>query len=150
MKQVCNLISEPLRDIWSKGKLPLANSRTVAASCHLCLHASNRSLFACGLSINSRAYVARWPTRAPRSTCANKNAWVVITPKCPKANSKHTAWTRTPALNFVLKAAFSHLLYPILAIVPFWFGWIKTWLGVVRRPNRTPHRPILACIRKNF
>ncbi len=54
-------------------------------SCHLCLNACNRSLFARGLSIDLPAYVishhVRWPIRAPP----------LITPKRPKANSNHTA-----------------------------------------------------------
>ncbi len=75
----------------------------VATSCHLCLHACDRSLFARGLSIDSRAYVisqhACWPIRAPRPTCANLDVWVAITPKRPRVNSSHTAtrhaWTGT-------------------------------------------------------
>ncbi len=56
------------------------------------------------------------PTRAlsirtPRPPCANQDAWVVITPKRPKANSIHItvlhAWTRTPHRNTVQKAVFS-------------------------------------------
>ncbi len=86
----------------------------VAARCHLSLHAYNQSHFARGLSIDSHAYIisqhTRWPIRTARSTCANQDAWVVITPKRPKANSIHTAachaWTRTPPLNFVLKLYF--------------------------------------------
>ncbi len=89
-------------------------------SCHLCLHACNLLLFARGLSIDSRAYVisqhVRWPIRAPLPTCANQDAWAVITPKRTKANSIHTAtwhtWTRTPPLNFVLKAVFSLVHFP--------------------------------------
>ncbi len=102
-----------------------------AASCHLSLHACNRSLFARGLSIDPRAYVisqhARWPIRTPRPTCT----WVVITPKRKKVNFIHTDawhyWTRTPACNIVQKAVFflntfSRLIYVPMAIVPFWFG----------------------------
>ncbi len=60
---------------------------TFSCSCHLCLNACNRSLFARGLSIDFPAYVishhVRWPIRAP----------LLITPKRPKANSNHTtAW----------------------------------------------------------
>ncbi len=88
--------------------------------CHLCLHACNRSVFVRGLSIDSRAYVIsqhmRWPIRAPLPTCANQDAWVVITPKRLKANSIHTAawhnWTRTPARNVVQKAVFSLIHFP--------------------------------------
>ncbi len=84
----------------------------VAASCHLSLRACNRSLFARGLSIDSRAYVIGlhpcWPIRAPLPTRANQDACLVITPKRSKANSTHTAawhaWTRTPARNIVQKA----------------------------------------------
>ncbi len=47
-------------------------------SCHLSLHACNRSLFERGLSIDSRAYVISqhvcWPIRAPLPTCANQDA----------------------------------------------------------------------------
>ncbi len=86
-----------------------------SCSCHLFLHACNRSVFARELSIDSRAYVisqhARWPIRAALPTCANQDARVVvITPKRPKANSIHTAvrhaWTRTPFLNIVQEAVF--------------------------------------------
>ncbi len=99
-------------------------------SCHLCLNACNRSPFARGLSIDFPAYVishhVRWPIRAPP----------LITPKRPKANPIHTAawhtWTRTPPNTF------SRLIYPSLAIVPFWFGGIETWLGAVSRTNRIP------------
>ncbi len=91
-----------------------------SCSCHLRLHTCNRSLFARGLSIDSRAYViskhVHWPIGAPLPTCANQDAWVVITPKRPKANSFDTAarhaWTRTPPLNSVLKAVFSLIYFP--------------------------------------
>ncbi len=70
--------------LWSKRE-------AVAASGHLSLQACKRSLFPRRLSIDSRAYVisqhAHWPIRTPRSTCANQDAWVVITPKRPRANS---------------------------------------------------------------
>ncbi len=80
---------------------PKGHTQSLHCSCHLRLHACNRSLFARGLSIDSRAYVisqhARWPIRTPLPTCANQDAWVVITPKRSKANSIHTAawhaWT---------------------------------------------------------
>ncbi len=49
--------------------LPSINKYTGVCSCHLCLHACNRSVFARGLSIGSRAYVIR-KTRA----LANQNA----------------------------------------------------------------------------
>ncbi len=56
----------------------LALDRAVVASCHLCLHACNRSVIARGLSIDSRAYVisqhVRWPIRAPLTACANQDA----------------------------------------------------------------------------
>ncbi len=97
-----------------------------AASRHLFLF--NRSLFARRLSIDSRASVisqhARWPIRTPRPICANQDAWVVITPKRPKANSMHTAtwhaWTRTPLLNIVKKAVFSlkHFLVSFIRLWP--------------------------------
>ncbi len=102
----------------------------VAASCRLSTHAYSRSLFVRRLSIDSRAYIisqhAPWPIRTPHSTCANQDAWVVITPKRPKANSIHTAtwhtWTRTPPRNKFSPDTFSCLIYPSLAIVRFWFG----------------------------
>ncbi len=82
---------------------------TVAASCHLSLHACKRLFFACGVSTDARACVisqrARWPIRTPRPTCANQAAWVVIRPKQSKANSIHTsswhAWSRTLARSTV-------------------------------------------------
>ncbi len=91
-----------------------------AARCHLSLHACNRSLFARGPSIDSRAYVisqhVRWPIRTPPPTCVNQDAWVVITTKRLKANSIHTAtrhaWTRTLARNTVQKAVFSLIHFP--------------------------------------
>ncbi len=52
------------------------------------------------------------------SVLANQNAaaWVVITPKRPKANSIHTAawhnWTRTPARNIVQKVVYSLIHFP--------------------------------------
>ncbi len=97
------------------------NLEQLSTSCRLSLHACNRSLFARGLSLDCRAYVisqyARWPIRTPRYTCANQDAWVVITPKRPKANSIHTAawhaWTGTPPLNIVQKAVFSPIHFPV-------------------------------------
>ncbi len=116
------------------------------------MHACNLPLLARGLSIDSHAHVirqhARWPIRTPHPTCANQDAWVVITPKRPKANSIDTAaWRalrRTPSLNFVSKAVFSRLIYLPLTIVPFWFGGIEIWLGVIRRTNRYLTEPIRA------
>ncbi len=89
-------------------------------SCHLCLHLCNRSLFVCGLSLDSGTYVisqnVRWPIRTPPPTCANQDAWVLITPKRPKANSRHTAalhaLTRTPPRYIVQKAVFSLINFP--------------------------------------
>ncbi len=79
---------------WKLPHCQQKSQQTGTFSCHLCLHACNRSLFARGLSIDSRACVisqhARWPIRTPCPTCANQDALVVIT---PKANSIHTvAW----------------------------------------------------------
>ncbi len=93
---------------------------SVAASCHLSLHAFNRSLFARGLSINSRAYVisqrARWPIRTPLPTCANQDAWVVITPRRSKANFIGTAvwhaWTRTLLLVSSSRLYFPQYIFP--------------------------------------
>ncbi len=34
---------------------------------------------------------ALWPIRTPCPTCTNQNAWALITPRWPKANSNHTA-----------------------------------------------------------
>ncbi len=77
---------------------------------------------------DSHAYVisqhARWPIRTPRPTCANQDAWVVITPKWPNWNSIHTAawhaWTLTLPLNFVLKAVFPlvHIPTPFTRLWP--------------------------------
>ncbi len=61
----------------------------VSASCHLPLHARNRSLLARASRVISQH--VRWPTRTPRPTCANQDAGVVITPKRPEANSIHIA-----------------------------------------------------------
>ncbi len=81
----------PIRSILPRHHL--STSASGAASCHLSLHACNRSLFARELSIDSRAYVisqhSYWPITTPRPTCANKDALVVITPKRLKANSIH-------------------------------------------------------------
>ncbi len=122
-----------------------------AASCHLSLCACYRSLFARGLSIDSRAYVislhACRPIRTLGPNCANQDVWVVTTPKGPTANSIHTAvwhaWTRTPSLNIVQKAVFSLILLPPNLPV---FGhrailiWgIETWLGFFRKINRILH-----------
>ncbi len=111
--------------VFSSGKRSLkiqayTNHESVAANCHLSLHACNRLLFARRLSIDSRAYAisqhARWPIRTPCPTCTNQDAWAVITPKRAKANSIHTAawhaWTRTPPLNIVQKAVFSIIHFP--------------------------------------
>ncbi len=112
------------------------------------MRASYRSLITRRLSIDSRAYVisqhARWPIRYPRPTCANQDAWVVITAKRLKANSIHTApwhaWTRTPPLNIVQKAVFSLIRFPALFICLCPSGHfdsgVETWLGVIRRTNR--------------
>ncbi len=119
------------------------NVCAVAASCHLSVHTCNRSLFARGLSIDSRDYIisqkARWPISTPRPTCANQATWVVITPIRPKANSTHTAtrhaWTRTPPRNFVYKAVFHLIYYPTSficpwRIVPFWLGGSRYGCGL--------------------
>ncbi len=114
---------------------------SVAACCYLSLHACNRSLFACGLSIDSRAYVinqhARWPIRTPHPICAKQDAWVAISPKRPKMSSIHTAawhaWTRTPARNIVQKAVFPQYIFPphpSLAKAPFWFGRSRHGCGL--------------------
>ncbi len=104
----------------------------VAAKCE---HAWNRSLLARGLSIDCRAHVislhVRWSIRTPRPTCANQDAWAVITPKRPKkVNSIHTdawhAWTRAPPRNIVQKAVYRSIL--------IW--WDRDMAGVVRRTNR--------------
>ncbi len=116
----------------------------VAGSCHLFLHACNRSLFARGLLIDSRAYVisqhVRWPIRTPRPTCVNQDTWVVITPKRPKVNSIHTAawhaWTRTSPCIIVQKTVFCLIHFPasLTRLKPschFDLVVIKTWLVVV-------------------
>ncbi len=117
--------------------------QALRCSCHLRLHACDRSLFARGLSIDSRAYVisqhVRWPIRAPLPTCANQDAWVVITPKRPKANSIHTAAYSRLNTNAIPKYrsegciflnTFSRLIYPSLTIVPFWFGGSRHGWGL--------------------
>ncbi len=80
---------------WWKPTVRFVKITFRSCSCRLCLHACNRSLFARGLLIDSHAYVisqhVHWPIRTPLPTCANQDAWVVITPKLPKANSRHTA-----------------------------------------------------------
>ncbi len=96
-------------------------NNSVVASFHLSLHTCNLPLLARGLSSVSRANVisqhASWPIRTPRSTSGNPDAWVVITPKRPKANSIYTAachaWTRTPSLNIVKKAVFSLIHFAV-------------------------------------
>ncbi len=110
----------------------------------------SKSLFARGISIDSRAYVisqhACWPIRTPSPTCANQDAWVVITPKWPKANSMHTAawhaWTRTPPLNFDHKAVFSLLHFPA-SFIRLWpschfDSWDRDMVGFVPRTSRIP------------
>ncbi len=131
----------------------LVSRGTVAASCHFSLYACSRSLFASGLSIDSRAYVisqhAHWPIRTRCPTCPNQDAWVAITPKRPKANSIHTAvwhvWTRTLHRNTIQKTVFSLMYFPDSFIL-FWpscyFGGIETWLGVVRRTSRNSYRTL--------
>ncbi len=110
-------IARKTRHLFEKSRqnLKASYSHIRQFSCHLCLHACNRSVFARGLSIDFRAYVisqhVHWPIRAPLPTCANQDAWVVITP-----NSIHTpAWhdrTRTPPLHVVQKAVFSLIHFP--------------------------------------
>ncbi len=82
------------------------------------------------LSIDSRAYVisqhARWPIRTPRITCANQDAWVVITPKWLKANYIPTAEReRDPEISF-WRLYFPYYISPphlfVFGYVPFWFG----------------------------
>ncbi len=84
-------------------------------------------------SIGSRSYVisqhAHWPIRAPLPTCANQDAWVVITPKRPKANSIHTAtrhaWARAPTRNTIQRAVFSLIHFPA-SFIRLWssrHGW---------------------------
>ncbi len=105
-----------------RGAVVLGLWASVVASCHLCLHACNRSFFARGQSIDPRAYVisqhVHWPIRPPLPACANQDAWVVITSERPKANSIDTAawhaWTRRQPLNFVFKAVFPLIHFPAL------------------------------------
>ncbi len=113
-------------------------TRKITSDCRFCLHACNLTVFTRGSSIDSRGYGisqhVHWPTRAPLPTCANQDAWVVITPKRPKSNSIHTAachaWTRTPSLNIVQKAVFPSVHFPV--------SFIRLWpschsdLGVSR------------------
>ncbi len=95
----------------------------IAAEWRYPLHACYRLLLARGLSIDSRAYVislhAGWLIGTPSPTCTNQDAWVVITPKQPKANSIHTAawqtWTPTPVHSTGKKA----LVYLIQFPAPF-------------------------------
>ncbi len=131
---------------WNKSdydKAVLRSKCPVVGSCHLSLHACNQSLFALGLSIDSRAYVvsqhALWPIRTVPPTCANQDVWVVIITKRPKVNSIHTAnwhaWTRTPPLNIVQKVVFSLIHYPasficLWPIVPFWLGGSRHGWGL--------------------
>ncbi len=135
--------------VWVTGRHTIFKVWT--CSCQLCLYARNRALFARRLSIDSRAYVisqhARWPIRTPSPTCANKDAWVAITPKRPNAISIHTsawhAWTRTPPLNFVLEAVFSLIHFPASFIrlwpfVPFWFGGSRHGWGLFLEQTEFP------------
>ncbi len=84
----------------------------VVASCHLSLRTYSRSLFARGLSIDSRAYVisqhARWPIRTPLPTCANQDAWVAITPKRPKIEF----YSHSHAARLNTKSVFSLIHLP--------------------------------------
>ncbi len=132
----------------------------VAASCRLSLHACNRSLLARGTSIDSHAYVislhARWPIRAPSLTCADQDAWAVITPKRPKANCSHTnarhAWTWTLLRNTVQGAVFfpnifSRLINFSFVIVPFRFGRSRHGWGLFLKllgtsNSGTLHKPL--------
>ncbi len=72
--------------------LPL---ESVAASCHLPLHACNRSLFARGLSIDSRAHVisqhARWPIRTPEwsSRLGGQGRVLFTQPCCTPEHERH-------------------------------------------------------------
>ncbi len=80
-----------------------------------------------GLSIDFRVYVisqhVRWPIKAPLPTCANQDAWVVIMPKRPKANSIHIAtwhaWTETSPHNIVQKVVFS-LIHLAASFIRLW------------------------------
>ncbi len=77
------------------------------------LHACNRSLFARGLSIDSRAYVssqyARWPVRTPE--------W----------SSRRILFTQHERH---LVISFRRLYFPIGPSCHFGSGGIETWLGV--------------------
>ncbi len=106
-----------------------------------CTHAIYRSSLAVYRSILVLASLAN--TRAGQSERRVPPA-PIRTPELSsrlsgqKANSIHIAawhnWARTPPPNIVrFPNAFSCLIYPSLAIAPFWFGGIETWLGAVRR-----------------
>ncbi len=114
-------------------------------SCHLCLYACNRSLLARGLSIDSRAYVisqhARWPVRAPLPTCANQDAWVVITPK----RQRQILFTQprgTPTRSIIKKVVFYLIQFPasFICLSPSCHSDLgdRGMLGAVPRTNRIP------------
>ncbi len=92
------------------------------------LHARYQSFLAQGLSITSRAYVnslrAYWPIRASRHTCANQDACAFLTPE-------HERHLVISFRRLIFPNIFSRLICPSLAIVPFWFVGIETWLTVV-------------------
>ncbi len=88
-----------------------AREAFVEASCYLlapCTRAIDRSSRANYRSILVLTSLA--------NTCAYQDAWVVITPKRPKANSIRSAawhaWTRTQPRNIVQKSVFSEYIFP--------------------------------------
>ncbi len=94
------------------------------------------------LMIDSRVSIislhARWPIRTTPPTCTNQDTRVLIASKRSNVNSTYTApWHNWPrplprkvySEGCIFLNTFFHFTYLALAIVPFRFGGIQTWLG---------------------
>ncbi len=94
--------------IAAERKLPLAHARVL-------LIASRA---------NAKSLHVLWPIRTPRPSCANQDAWAVLTPKQPKANSdtrRRVTFTNHAQGCTISKTSFRpHYLF--LPSVPFSLG----------------------------
>ncbi len=129
--------------------IPKKNYHCIACSSpnessHLSLHASYRSLPARGPLIDSRDCVnslhVHWPIKTPRPSCANQDAWAVVTLKLPEGEFYSHVWTGTPPRNIAMKAALTLIHYALFYLnnmpLAVMILGIEAWLWTVCRTSR--------------
>ncbi len=118
-----------------QSQIPQKNYLSIACSSpsessHLSLHACYRSLSARGPLIDSRDCVnslrALWSIRTPRPSCANQDAWAVITLKLPEGEFYSHIWIGTPPCNIVREAVLLHIHLP-----PQQYGFSSIGFGIL-------------------